>query len=153
MTKIAFAAALLASAVSMIVPASSQARPDESKRIQPTTTLVQKQAVVRTPEQMDAFDATMRVSSLEREEPGPRPTMEAAAYYQMKHPTEQISKPGAGGASSPPPLVSFLFPPGDVSPARAKRRRISTLGRHCRCFPGKRLGPVLGRRRLDDQQR
>jgi len=108
MTKFAFAATLLASAVTMIVPASSQARPDESKRIQPTTTLVQKQAVVRTPEQMDAFDATMRVSSLEREEPGPRPTMDAAAYYQMKHPTEQISKPGAGGSATPTPLVPIL---------------------------------------------
>ena len=108
MTKIAFAAALLASAVTMIVPASSQARPDESKRIQPTTTLVQRQAVVRTPEQMDAFDATFVTPSTLHQVPFARPTMDAAAYEQMKNPTQQTSKPGAGGTSSPSPLVSIL---------------------------------------------
>src|SRR6202140_4274239 len=108
MTKIAFAAALLASAVTMIVPASSQARPDESKRIKPTTTPVKKKALVRPPEQMDAFDATFVTPSTLHQVPFARPTMDAAAYEQMKNPTQQTSKPGAGGTSSPSPLVSIL---------------------------------------------
>jgi hypothetical protein len=108
MTRIAFAAALLASAMTMIVPASSQARPDESKRIQPTTVLVQQKAVVRTPEQMDAFDATFVRPSTQHESPFARPTMDAATYQQMKHPTQQTSKPGADGSSSPVPPASIV---------------------------------------------
>jgi hypothetical protein len=111
MTKFAFAATVLACAVTMIVPASSQARPDESKRVQPTTTLQLNHAVERTPEQMDAFDATMRVPSTEREEPGPRPTMDAAVYAELKRQAQMVPasvKPGAGANSTPTPAVTIL---------------------------------------------
>jgi hypothetical protein len=112
MTKIAFAAALLASAVTMIVPASSQARPDESKRIQPTTVHVQQAAVERTPEQMDAFEATFASPGQVREV-GIRPTIDEAQYAQMKRAADMVprmaSKPGALSPNSPLVSVSTKF--------------------------------------------
>ena len=111
MTRIAFAAALLTSALTMIVPASSQARPDESKRIEPTTSLRLSHAVERTPQQMDAFDATMRTPSIEREEPGPRPTMDPALYAELKRQAQMVpasAKPGASGNLAPTPLAPIL---------------------------------------------
>ena len=86
--------------------------PDESKRIKPGAWLELKPAFERTPEQMDAFDATMAISREEREEPAPRPTIDAALLARYKQqaamgPHEQ--KPSGGNVPVEGPLSTLKF--------------------------------------------
>src|SRR5258708_33381971 len=81
MKKFAFVAALSVCAVSLISLAPAQ---DMSKKILPTMRFNAKAAVERTPEQMDAFDATF-VRPGHVREAAVRPTMDEAQYASMKH--------------------------------------------------------------------
>src|SRR6266404_10002205 len=112
MKKFAFVAALSACAVSLISLAPAQARPDESKRIAPTTVLKMGAAVERTPEQMAAFDATFASPGQVREA-AVRPTIDAAQYAQMKRAAElapgMASRPGALAPESPLSSVAIKF--------------------------------------------
>jgi hypothetical protein len=112
MKKFVFVAALSTCAVTLISLAPAQARPDEGKRILPTTVHVQKAAVERTPEQMDAFDATYANPGYVREI-GVRPTIDEAQYEQMKRAADMAplmaSKPGALLPTSPLVVVSTKF--------------------------------------------
>jgi hypothetical protein len=106
MKKLSFVAALLACAATLISLAQAQnttRKPDEGMRIQPTGTYVLKPAVERTPEQMDAFEATY-VAPIEMEEPRPRPTIDPVLYEQLKHEANiqpRGIKPGADFSVSP----------------------------------------------------
>lgn len=105
MKKMSFVAALLACAATLISLAQAQnttRQPDESMRIQPTGTYALKPAVERTPEQMDAFEATF-VAPIEMEEPRPRPTIDPVLYEQLKHEANiqpRGIKPGGGGGAN-----------------------------------------------------
>src|SRR4029077_7874264 len=112
MKKFAFVAALSACAVTLISLAPAQARPDESKRIAPTVNRFNvPSAVERTPEQMDAFEATS-VAPENRTVPV-RPTMDAAQYAQVKQAAalapHAASRPGASAPASPLAAVSLAF--------------------------------------------
>jgi len=116
MKKFAFAAALIACAAIMVSLASAQASsqritPDESKRIQPTGIHVLPNAVERTMEQMDAFEATYMAPG-EREEPAPRPTIDANVYAQMKRAAQlapYMAKPSASSPELLAPKVTTKF--------------------------------------------
>lgn len=102
MTKqFAFVVVLIACAATMVSAQDSSKRavPDESKRIQPIAHITVGAAYERTPEQMDAFDATMAVSREEKEEPAPRPTMDADVYARLKQQAAlapKMPKPNSG---------------------------------------------------------
>src|SRR5260370_42194921 len=103
MKKFAFAAALSVCAVTLISLAPAQ---DTSKKILPTMRLQVPAAVERTPEQMDAFEATAVMPG--KAEVPFRPTMDAARYAQLKQMASlapRASRPGVG-ATSPSPLIS-----------------------------------------------
>ncbi len=108
MKRFAFVAALTACVVTLLSLASAQ---DMSKKILPTMRLELKSAVERTPEQMDAFEATA-ASPGNREVPF-RPTMDAAQYAQLKRAAElaprAASRPGANAPASPLAAVSLQF--------------------------------------------
>ena len=106
MKRFVFTATLVACAATMTAPASAQARPDESKRIQPITVHVQQAALERTPEQMAAFDATFAMPSQEREEPAPRPTIDAALYTQLKRDAELAPHSVRPGSLAPSSLAA-----------------------------------------------
>ena len=113
MKKFAFVAALSVCAVTLISLAPAQARPDESKKIAPSINRFQVQAAFeRTPEQMDAFEATYAAPG-KREVPF-RPTMDAVKYAQLKRAAElaprMASRPGALAPNSPLAAVSTKFP-------------------------------------------
>jgi hypothetical protein len=113
MKKFAFVAALSACAVTLISLAPAQARPDESKRIAPTTERWNVPAAVeRTPEQMAAFDATFASPGQVREV-AVRPTMDEAQYAAIKHAADlaprMASRPGALAPNSPLAAVSLKF--------------------------------------------
>ena len=113
MKKFAFVVALSACAVTLISLAPAQARPDESKRIAPTVERFNVPgAVVRTPEQMDAFDATYANPGQVREV-GIRPTMNEAQYAAMKRAADlaprMASRPGAFLPDSPLVSVTKKF--------------------------------------------
>src|SRR5712692_10309455 len=103
MKKFAFVTALTVCAVALISLAPAQ---DMTKKILPTARLQVPAAVERTPEQMDAFEATAVMPG--KAEVPFRPTMDAARYAQLKQMASlapRASRPGAG-ATSPSPLVS-----------------------------------------------
>ncbi len=96
MKKFAFVTALTVCAVALISLAPAQ----DMTRLQVPA------AVERTPEQMDAFEATAVMPG--KAEVPFRPTMDAARYAQLKQMASlapRSSRPGAG-ATSPSPLVS-----------------------------------------------
>ena len=109
MKKFAFVAALSVCAVSLISLAPAQ---DMSKKILPTMRFNVKAAVERTPEQMDAFDATF-VSPGQVREAAVRPTMDEAQYAAMKHAADlaprMASRPDALPATSPLAAISTKF--------------------------------------------
>jgi len=116
--KFAFVAVLIACTVTMISLASAQdstkrTRPDESKRIAPIAHITVGAAYERTPEQMDAFDATMAVSREEKLEPAPRPTMDADVYARLKQQAAlapRTPKPTSGNGPRPDsPLATLVF--------------------------------------------
>src|SRR5260370_20377571 len=77
-----------------------------TKKIMARASLKVRAAVGRTPEQMDAFEATAVMPG--KAEVPFRPTMDAARYAQLKQMASlapRSSRPGAG-ATSPSPLVS-----------------------------------------------
>src|SRR5216683_2746548 len=103
MKKFAFVTALTVCAVALISLAPAQ---DMTNKILPTARLQVPAAVERTPEQMDAFEATAVMPG--KAEVPFRPTMDAARYAQLKQMASlapRSSRPGAG-ATSPSPLVS-----------------------------------------------
>ena len=103
MKKFAFVTALTVCAAALISLAPAQ---DMTKKILPTARLQVPAAVERTPEQMDAFEATAVMPG--KAEVPFRPTMDAARYAQLKQMgslAPRASRPGAG-ATSPSPLVS-----------------------------------------------
>ncbi len=103
MKKFAFVTALTVCAVALISLAPAQ---DMTKKILPTARLQVPAAVERTPEQMDAFEATAVMPG--KAEVPFRPTMDAARYAQLKQMASlapRASRPGVG-ATSPSPLVS-----------------------------------------------
>src|SRR6266403_191861 len=108
MKRFAFVAALTVSCVTLLSLSSAQ---DVSKTILPTMRLQVNPAVERTPEQMDAFEATA-ASPGNREVPF-RPTMDAAQYALLKRAAElaprAASKPGASAPASPLAAVSTKF--------------------------------------------
>ena len=113
MKKFAFVAALGACAVTLISLAPAQARPDESKRIAPTTARWNAPAAVeRTPEQMAAFDATFASPGQVREA-AVRPTMDEAQYAAIKRAADlaprMASRPGALAPDSPLAVVNTKF--------------------------------------------
>ncbi|MBZ5547807.1 MAG: hypothetical protein LAO22_07540 [Acidobacteriia bacterium] len=108
MKKFAFVAALIACAVTLISPAPAQ---DMSKKILPTMRFDVKPAFERTPEQMDAFDATLAPSE-EKEEPAPRPTMDATVYARLKQAAGLAPhgvRPGASAPALAPAVVKAKF--------------------------------------------
>jgi hypothetical protein len=113
MKKFAFVAALSVCAVTLISLAPAQnMKPDPSKRIAPTVNRFEvKAAVERTPEQMDAFEATA-IAPENRTVPV-RPTMDAAQYAQLKQAAalapRAASRPGTSAPTSPLAAVSLAF--------------------------------------------
>ncbi|HLX83016.1 MAG TPA: hypothetical protein VKR59_03910 [Terriglobales bacterium] len=105
---------VLACAATMVSAQSSSKRavPDESKRILPVAHITVGAAYERTPEQMDAFDATMAVSREEKEEPSPRPTMDADVYARLKQQAAlapKTPKPNSGVFSPNSPQTTLVF--------------------------------------------
>src|SRR5260370_41118612 len=98
MKKFAFVAALAVCAVTLLSLAPAQ---DMSKKILPTMRLQMAPAVERTPEQMDAFDATA-ASPGNREVPF-RPTMDAAQYALLKRAAELAPRTASEPGGSPAP--------------------------------------------------
>lgn len=117
MRKFAFVAALIACAVTLTSMASAQdlgkrILPDSSKKVQPTTVLQLNHALERTPEQMNRFDATLVAPAEEKEEPAPRPTMDAALYSQLKRAaamTPRTAKPSGNISAPNSPLAITKF--------------------------------------------
>ncbi len=105
---------VLACAATMVSAQSSSKRavPDESKRIMPIAHITVGAAYERTPEQMDAFDATMAVSHEEKEEPAPRPTMDADLYARLKQQAAlapKTPKPNSGVFAPNSPQTTLVF--------------------------------------------
>jgi hypothetical protein len=112
MKKFAFVAALSVCAVTLISLSPAQnMKPDMSKKILSTMRLEVKAAVERTPEQMDAFEATS-VTPGNRTVPF-RPTMDESQYAQMKQAAAlapgAASRPGTSAPASPLAAVSLAF--------------------------------------------
>jgi hypothetical protein len=113
MKKFAFVAALSVCAVTLIslAPAQNMSKPDTSKKILPAMRLEVKAAVERTPEQMDAFEATS-VTPGNRTVPF-RPTMDESQYAQIKRAADlaprAASRPGTSAPASPLAAVSLAF--------------------------------------------
>jgi hypothetical protein len=138
------------SAVALILLAASgfaqdsnkQKTPDISKQILPTMHYQVGAAYERTSEQMDAFDATMAISSEEKEEPAPRPTMDPDLYKRLKQAAAlapRTPKPTSGTRFSNGPQSTLVFTgstecdgpggcwvPPDVAGAVGKANWVST---------------------------
>lgn len=114
MKKMAFVAALSVCALTLIslAPAQDVSKPDASKKILPSMRFQVPAAVERTPEQMDAFDATFASPGYVREV-GILPTMDAAQYAQMKRAADMAprmaSKPVGLLPNSPLAAVTKKF--------------------------------------------
>jgi len=110
--KFAVAAVIVACAMTLISLAYAEpAKPESSKKISPAGIHVVKPAVLRTPEQMDAFEATY-VAPEEREEPEPRPTIDPVLYKQLKHLADITPKgirPNANVSPAPEAKVVTKF--------------------------------------------
>lgn len=112
--KVAFVAMLIAGAVTLVSAQDSSKRttPDISKKIMPTVRVELKAAYERTPEQMDAFDATMAISREEKAEPAPRPTMDAGVYARLKQQAQlapRTPKPTSGNFGPDSPQATLVF--------------------------------------------
>lgn len=108
MKRFAAVLALVVCAATLVSLASAQ---DASKKILPTMRFDVPAAIERTPEQMNAFDATAAMPAT-REVPF-RPTMDAAQYAQLKQSASlaprAASRPGANAPAAPLAAVSLSF--------------------------------------------
>ena len=98
--------------MALVSLAPAQSAPDPSKKILPTTHFQLSAAIERTPEQMDAFDATAAMPAEEKAEPGPRPTIDPALYAQLKQRAALaplMAKPNSGTAPQQLAATSLKF--------------------------------------------
>jgi hypothetical protein len=104
-----FAATLVFCAVTFATAQNSgkRATPDASKRIAPVTRYELQPATLRTPEMMDAFDATMAISRDEKPEPAPRPTIDSALLAQFKQQATLDRTPRQSGGNAPQSPQAF----------------------------------------------
>jgi hypothetical protein len=91
-----------------VIFASFAPAQDASSRISPSMHMQISSAVERTPEQMDAFDATNAMAGITRQAPF-RPTMSAAEYAAMKNVAgAQVAK-SVANVPQPPASVAVKF--------------------------------------------
>jgi hypothetical protein len=105
MKKFVFVVALLVCAVALVSFAPAQ---DMSKKILPTMLFQVPAAVERTPEQMDAFDATNAAAGITREVPF-RPTMDAASYAALKQAAAMAPAVGKPSPEAPAQLAAVTL--------------------------------------------
>jgi hypothetical protein len=101
-SRFSFLTALLGAAVIFSSFAPAQ---DSAHHILPTAKLTIAPAVERSPQQMDAFDATSPMAGVVRQAPF-RPTMDASQYAAMKAAAALAPAMAKPGASSPQPAAS-----------------------------------------------